>query len=154
VSSWAGGLARAAAAPAACAAALIGLLSAWVSAGGAGTVAKVRIEVSLAAIPMTSFTSRAAGPSSAHAYLTIRNLAGAADELTGGASPAARRVTLTTGPVTIPAHGVVTLSPFGADVTLAGVRHLLAGQHVPLTLFFRHGGRVTVEATVTAPGTP
>ena len=133
---------------------LIGLLSAWVGAGGAGTVARVRIEVTLAAIPMTSFTSRAGESSSAHTYLTIRNLAGAADELTGGASPAARRVTLTTGPVTIPAHGVVTLSPFGADVTLAGVRHLLAGQHVSLTLIFRHAGRITVEAAVTAPGTP
>jgi copper(I)-binding protein len=153
VSSWAGGLARAAAAPAACAAVLIGLLSFWVGAGGAGTIARVRIEVTLAAIPMTSFTSRIA-PSSAHTYLTIRNLAGAADELTGGASPAARRVTLTTGPVAIPAHGVVTLSPFGADVTLVGTRDLLDGQRVPLTLVFRHAGRITVEATVTAPGTP
>ena len=133
---------------------LIGLLSAWVGAGGAGTVARVRIEVTLAAVPMTSFTSRAGELSSAHTYLTIRNLAGAADELTGGASPAARRVTLTTGPVTIPAHGVVTLSPFGADVTLAGVRHLLDGQHVSLTLIFRHAGPITVEAAVTAPGTP
>jgi copper(I)-binding protein len=153
VSSWAGGLARAAAAPVVCAAALIGLLSAWVSAGGAGTIARVRIEVRLAAIPMTSFLSQGA-PSSAHTYLTIRNLAGAPDELTGAASPAARRVTLTTGPVTIPAHGDVTLTPFGPDVTLAGVRHLVAGQRVPLTLVFRHAGRITVEATVTAPGTP
>jgi copper(I)-binding protein len=150
VSSWAGGLARAAAAPAACAAVLIGLLSAWVSAGGAGTVARVRIEVTLAAIPMPA--GHAARPVSTRAYLTIRNLSGRPDELTGARSPAARRVTLS--PVAIPAHGTVTLTPFGADLTLIGPGHLLADQHVPLTLFFRHAGRVTIQATVTAPGTP
>ncbi|MGH3395309.1 MAG: copper chaperone PCu(A)C [Streptosporangiaceae bacterium] len=146
------GLARAAAAPAACAAVLIGLLSAWVSAGGAGTITKVRIEVTLAAIPMTSFVSPASHSLSARTYLTIRNLSGSPDELTGARTPAARRVTLP--PVAIPAHGTVTLTPFGADLTLIGPRRLRYGAHVPLTLVFRHAGRITVQATVTAPGTP
>lgn len=154
MSSWAGGLARAAAAPVLCAAVLIGLLSGWVSSGGAGTIARVRIEVTLAAIPMTSFplASPADRRSPARTYLTIRNQAGQADELSGASSPAARRVTVS--PVTIPAHGVVTLTPFGADVILIGARRLMTGEHVPLTLDFRHAGRITVQATVTAPGAP
>lgn len=56
--------------------------------------------------------------------------------------------------LSIPAHGIVTLSPFGSDVVLTGLGQLQAGQQVPLTLVFRRAGRVTVEATVTAPGAP
>lgn len=151
MSGWAGGLTRAAAAPVLCAAALIGLLSAWVSGGGAGTIARIRIEVTLAAIPMPA--GNAARPVSTRAYLTIRNLSGAPDELTGARTPAARRVTLAR-PVTIPAHGTVSLTPFGADPTLIGPLRLRYGQPVRLTLVFRHAGRITVQATVTAPGTP
>jgi copper(I)-binding protein len=151
VSAWAAGLAKAAAAPVLCAAALIGLLSAWVGGGGAGTIARIRIEVTLAAIPMPA--GNAARPVSARAYLTIRNLSGTPDELTGARTPAARRVTLAR-PVTIAAHGTVTLTPFGDDPTLIGPLRLHYGQPVPLTLVFRHAGRVTVQATVTAPGTP
>jgi copper(I)-binding protein len=153
VTSRAGGLARAAAAPLACAAVLIGLLSAWVSAGGAGTVVRVRIEVTLAAIPMTSFASQGARRPPARTYLTIKNEAGQPDVLTGARTPDARRAALSR-PVTIPARGTVTLTPFGPDVTLIGPRRLVAGQQVPLTLIFRRAGRITVQATVTAPGTP
>jgi hypothetical protein len=46
------------------------------------------------------------------------------------------------------------MSPFGDDVVLVGARQLRTGQHAALTLIFRHGGRVTIEATVTAPGSP
>ena len=46
--------------PVACAAVLTGLLSAWVASGGAGTLTRVRIQVSLAAVPMRAFTPRAA----------------------------------------------------------------------------------------------
>jgi len=151
VSSWAGGLARAAAAPVLCAAVLIGLLSGWVSSGGAGTIARVRIEVTLAAIPLAA--SPATGSrASTRVYLTIHNKAVLADVLRGADTPAARHVSL--HPVTIPGGGTVTLTPFGADLTLVGLRRLVAGQHVPLTLIFRHAGRITVQATVTAPGAP
>jgi copper(I)-binding protein len=148
VSSWAGGLARAAAAPVLCAAVLIGLLSGWVSSGGAGTIARVRIEITLAAIPLPRTSSQAF----TRVYLTIRNKAAQADVLSAASTPAARRVSLR--PVIIPARATVTLTPFGADLMLIGVRHLAAGQHVPLTLIFRHAGRITVQATVTAPGAP
>ena len=56
--------------------------------------------------------------------------------------------------MTVPAHGAVTLSPLGRDVVLAGTRGLTDGQKVPLTLIFRRAGRITIMATVTAPGSP
>ena len=51
-------LARAAAGPVVCAAVVIGLMSAWVATGGAGTITvnRTRILVTLAAIPMHSLT--------------------------------------------------------------------------------------------------
>jgi copper(I)-binding protein len=184
-------LARSAAAPVICAIALIGLLSGYVALSGA-RIAQVQIQVTLAALPLSTFGGSAgegstgqgstgegapggggAGTGLVGAYLTIRNLAGSADELTGASTPAARRVILTRhagvgaaatrggaspGPavagLTIAAHSAVTLSPFGSDVVLVGGARLRTGQHVPLTLTFRQAGRVTVEATVTAPGAP
>ncbi|HEY3978317.1 MAG TPA: copper chaperone PCu(A)C [Streptosporangiaceae bacterium] len=158
--AWRRDLIRSAAAPATCAAVLTGLLSAWVLAGGAGTISRVRIQVTLAAIPMTSFTARDS-PGRAAAYLTIRNLSGVPDDLTGASSPAARQVTLSrssagpaAGSLVIPARGTVTLTPFGRDLVLAGASGLRAGQRVPLILNFRRAGRITILATVTAPGAP
>jgi copper(I)-binding protein len=170
---WLRDLARAAAGPAICAAVVIGLLSAWVATGGAGTIttiSRVRIEVTLAAIPMHSLNP---GPADAPqppagAYLTIRNLSGTPDVLTAVSSRAASRVILTrhagSGPagpprsvlsgLPIPAHGTVALSPSGDDVVLIGGPRLLAGQQVPLTLTFRHAGQIMIEATVTIPGSP
>jgi copper(I)-binding protein len=157
---------RAGAAPAACAAVLIGLLSAWVATGGAGTITPVRIRISLAAVPMRGFTAAAdAAAKTVGTYLTIRNLSGTPDELISVRSPVARRIVLQrrtspAGPgsvvpaLTIPADASVTLSPFGNDVVLISPVPYEADGIVPLTLTFRHAGRVTVNATVTAPGTP
>jgi copper(I)-binding protein len=141
-------------APVLCAAAVTGLLSAWVSTGGAGTVSRVRLEVTFAALPVSSVPGGPTAP-----YLTIRNFSGQDYELTGASSPAARRVTVRRrgGPgagLVIPAHATVTFSPFGSDIELAGPRLLRAGELVPLTLVFGRAGRVTVEATVTPPGVP
>jgi copper(I)-binding protein len=183
-------LARSAAAPVICAIALIGLLSGYVALSGA-RIAQVQIQVTLAALPLSTFGGSTgegstgqgntgegtpgggAGTGPVGAYLTIRNLSGSADELTGASTPAARRVILTRhagvgaaatrgsaspGPavagLAIAAHSAVTLSPFGSDIVLVGATRLRTGQHVPLTLTFRQAGRVTVEATVTAPGAP
>ena len=170
---WLRDLARAAAGPVVCSAVVIGLLSAWVDTGGAGTitiVSRVRIEVTLAAIPMHSLNP---GPPDAPqppagTYLTIRNLSGTPDVLTAATSRVARRVILTrhagggrvgqVGSVlpglSIPGHGTLTLSPSGDDVVLIGGPRLLAGQQVPLTLTFRHAGQIMIEATVTIPGSP
>jgi copper(I)-binding protein len=170
---WLRDLARAAAGPVICAAVVIGLLSAWVASGGAGTItttSRVRIEVTLAAIPMHSLNPGPAGAPQPPegAYLTIRNLSGTPDALTAVSSPVARRVILTRhggaapasragsalAGLAIPARGTVRLSPSGDDVVLIGGPRLLAGQQVPLTLTFRNAGRVMIEATVTIPGAP
>ena len=159
-------LARAAIGPVICAVVLTGLLSAWVSAGGAGTLSRVKLQVSLAAVPMRAFTPRAAASARpATTFLTIRNLSGTPDELVAARSPIARHVVLTVrnglaGPrvvvsdLAIPAHGTLTLSPFGDDVVLQEPAPFETRQSVPLILTFRQAGTVTIEATVTAPGTP
>ncbi len=159
-------LARAAFGPVLCAVVLVGLLSAWVATGGAGTLSRVRLQVALAAVPMRAFTPQAAAAAgSATTFLTIRNLSGTPDELVAARSPIARQVVLTVhgGPdaprvavsgLDIPAHGTLTLSPFGDDVVLQHPAPYETASTVPLTLTFRHAGTVTVEATVTAPGTP
>ncbi len=157
-------LARGAIGPVICAVLLVALLSAWVATGGAGTLSRVRIQVSLAAVPMRAFTPKAASAiGTATTFLTIRNLSDTPDELIAARSPIARRVVLTTragpaGPRTVvaglavPADGTLTLSPFGNDVQDPSPFET-AGT-VPLILTFRNAGTVTIEATVTAPGTP
>jgi copper(I)-binding protein len=154
-------LVRAGLAPVICAAALIGLLSAWVATGGAGTVSRVTIRVGQAAVTLPSFSA----PGQAATFLTITNLGGP-DTLLSVRSPAASRVTFArhngsaAGPgvalrqMVIPAHATLSLNPFGPDIVLQDPRSLTVGASVPLVLTFRHGGRVTVYATVTPPGTP
>jgi hypothetical protein len=61
--------------PVICAVVLAGLLSAWVVTGGGGTITRVRLQVTLAAVPMRAFTARAAATvGAATTFLTIRNL--------------------------------------------------------------------------------
>jgi copper(I)-binding protein len=159
-------LARAAAAPVACAMVLTGLLAAWVGTGGAGTLTRVQIRITLAAVPMRGFTlhaDEAAG--AAHAYLSIHNLSSTPDELIAVRSPVAYRIVLTrrsglAGPATvvsglpIPGNGTLTLSPLGDDVVLEDPTPYESSPAVALTLVFRHAGQVTIDAPVTAPGTP
>ena len=157
---------RAAAIPVGCAVVLTGLLAAWVATGGAGTIHRVRMQVSVAAVPMRGYTAASAGAvHSAGMYLTIRNLTGQPDELTGVSSPAATRVLLTqrqtlTGPrttvhaLTVPAHGTLRLTPFGDDVILENPVAYETRNSVPLVLTFRHTGKLSVSASVSAPGTP
>ncbi len=164
--TWARDLLRAVAGPVICSVVLTGLLAAWVAAGGAGTLTRVRLQVTLAAVPMRAFTPRAAAAvGAATTFLTIKNLSGTPDELVAARSPIAGRVILTgrggpTAPRTVvadlvvPAHGTLTLSPFGDDLVLQDPAPFETSTAVPLTLTFRHAGTVTIDATVTAPGTP
>jgi copper(I)-binding protein len=154
-------LVRAALLPVICAAALIGLLSAWVATGGAGTISPVRIEIGQAAItlPAGSAADQAA------TYLVIRNLSGP-DVLLSVRTPVSGHVIFVrhagsaAGPgivlrrLAIPGHSTLSLSPFGVDIVLVDPGPLDIGAGVPLVLTFRHAGKVTVEATVTPPGTP
>ena len=164
--TWARDLLRAVAGPVICAVVLTGLLAAWVAAGGAGTLTRVRLQVTLAAVPMRAFTPRAAAAvGTATTFLTIKNLTGTPDELVAASSPIAGRVLLTgrSGPtaprvviadLVVPAHGTLTLSPFGDDLVLQDPTPFETSTAVPLTLTFRHAGTVTIDAPVTAPGTP
>jgi len=162
-------LARGAIGPVICAVLLVALLSAWVATGGAGTLSRVRIQVGLAAVPMRAFTPEAASAiGAATTFLTIRNLSDTPDELIAARSPIARHVLLTTrtGPdqktglrtvvagLAIPADGTLTLSPFGNDLVLQDPAPFETTSTVPLILTFRDAGTVTIQATVTAPGTP
>jgi copper(I)-binding protein len=154
-------LIRAALAPVICAAALIGLLSVWVASGGAGTVSRVTIRIGQAAVTLPS----SAAPGQAATYLTITNLGGP-DTLVSVRSSTANRVTFVrhagsaAGPgivlprMAIPGHGTLSLNPFGLDIVLQDPRSLSVGGSVLLVLTFRHAGRVTVDATITPPGTP
>lgn len=159
-------LARAAAAPVISAVLVTGLLSGWVITGGAGTVTRVEVRVTLAAVPMRAYVaSRARAIHAAPTYLTIRNLASVPDELLSVGSPVSSHVVLAGPPgprgarpvvrgITIPARGSVTLTPFSVDVVLMNPVRYEADMTVPLTLIFRHAGRVHVDAQVTAPGAP
>jgi copper(I)-binding protein len=159
-------MARAAAGPVACAAVLIGLLSAWVATGGAGgTIIPVRIQIAQAAVPMRSYPGAGIPSGPASTFLTIWNPTGQPDELLSVRSPVARDIVLrrSSGPedpgspvagLVIPARTRVTLTPFGNDVILIDPVRFERNSTVPLTLTFRHAGQVTVTADVTAPGTP
>jgi periplasmic copper chaperone A len=164
--AWLRDLLRGVAGPIICAVLLTGLLAAWVTTGGAGTLTRVRLQVTLAAVPMRAFTPRAAAAvGAATTFLTIMNLSGTPDELIAASSPIAGRVILTrrSGPtaprtvttdLVVPAHGTLTLSPFGDDLVLQDPAPFETSTAVPLTLTFRHAGTVTIDMPVTAPGTP
>jgi hypothetical protein len=139
-------LLRAVAGPLICAAVVTGLLAAWAGTGGGGTLTQVRLQVTQAAVPMRAFTPQAAAAvRTATTFLTIQNL-----------SPLARGVVLRQrgGPLVIPAHGTLTLTPFGDDLVLQQPSPYESRAAVPLTLTFRHSGTVTIDASVTGPGTP
>jgi periplasmic copper chaperone A len=159
-------LLRAVAGPLICAVVVTGLLAAWVGSGGGGTLTRVRLQITQAAVPMRAFTPQGADAvRTATTFLTIQNLSGTPDELLAARSPFARRVVLTqragsagtpaqVGALVIPAHGTLTLAPYGDDLVLQQPSPYESRATVPLTLTFRHAGTVTVDATVTGPGTP
>ena len=126
----------------------------------------MQIKISLAAVPMRAFTPKAAAAAGvAHTFLTIRNLSSTPDELIAVRSLIASRVVLArrgglAGPTTvisglpIQGNGTLTLSPLSDDAVLEDPVPFENSRDVQLTLVFRHAGEVTIEAPVTAPGTP
>jgi copper(I)-binding protein len=140
---------------------VIGLLAAWTSTGGGGTLTRIRLQVTQAAVPMRAFLpQQAAKVPTATTFLTIQNLSGTPDELIAARSPLARSVVLRQrdltegGVLVIPAHGTLALTPIGEDLVLQQPSPYESRATVPLTLTFRHSGTVTIDAPVTGPGTP
>ena len=157
-------LTRAAAAPLACGVVLVVLLATWVAGGGGGAVSRVRISITSATVPMVSYSAHSAAGRNAAVYLTMRNLTGSGDTLISASSPSAGRVVVARSGlgerasiparITVPAHGSVSLSPFGADLVLIHPHALMAGEQILLRLRFQRAGLIMVTASVTPPGTP
>jgi len=155
-------LVRPVALPVACAVLLTGLLSAWVSTGGGGTLRRMPLKFELAAISSPPASASASG---AATYLVIKNLAGP-DQLLSARASVSRRVVFarrgtesigtggTLPALPILARSTTSLSPLGADLVLVGSGALQVGETVPVTLTFRHAGRITVDFVVTPAGTP
>ena len=86
---------RAIAGPAICAVVVTGLLAVWAGTGAGGTLTRVRLQVTQAAVPMRAFTPQASAEvHAATTFLTITNLSGTPDELVAARSPLARSVVL------------------------------------------------------------
>jgi copper(I)-binding protein len=153
-------LLRGAVAPVTCAVLLVVLLSAWVVSGGDGSITRVTIDVTAATIAMPATPG-----GEAVAYLSLEDL-GTAQRLVAATTPDARDTEFVqhdgsaAGPgrrlsaLLIPEHGDLSLSPFGSDIVLVHPAALTPGEVVPLTLTFSGAGKLTVQATVTPPGTP
>jgi copper(I)-binding protein len=152
VARWPAELVRAAAGPVICAVVLTGLLAGWAAARGAGTLTRVRLQVTLAAVPMRAFTPQAADAvGAAQPYLVIRNLSPVPDELIAVRTPIAGRVVFIQGALggrqtqvaglAVPAAGTLTLSPLTGGLLIEHPAPFENRRTVPLTLVFRHPGR-------------
>jgi len=154
-------LLKAAIAPVLSAAALVGLLTIWTVSGGAGTLRRVHVDVTLAAIPLSFRPGAGNALPAATTYLEIRNL-GSHDDLVGARSPMARGALLVRrgrtplaargrlAKIPLPAGSTLDLSPFGTDLVLIRPRPLHIGEIVPVTLDFQYSGPVRIDLIVTA----
>jgi hypothetical protein len=122
----------------------------------------------LAAAPGIEVTAAWARPTPPGAttgavYVVVTNRGRSADALVSASSPAAARVefhvmsmaggVMSMRPMALPATlapgATLTFAPGGAHIMLTGLKApLAAGAHVPLTLTFRTGGAVRVDALV------
>ncbi|MGW6909869.1 copper chaperone PCu(A)C [Streptomyces sp. NPDC054940] len=153
------GLLAALAPIAACSVAL-GALTTWVNSGSAGGPARVAVTEGRVFLPFGDVRDTAA-------FFRITNTGGADDRLlkvtssaVGGEATLSRhRMTSgrmayaqTVDSARVPAGDGLAMSPFGLDVTLRAKPGWRAGDLVPFTLHFEHGGRVEVSAVVVRPG--
>ena len=147
---------KAALVPVAAGAVTMAALSIWTVTGHAGSPARIHVENAWVMTPTAPQTA---------AYFTVANTGDAADDLLEVRTPIAdmtmlgRQVThagagqmVMGGALTVPAHGVVRMTPFTADVMFRPRDPLPVGRRVPFTLVFRHSGPVRVTAVVAPPG--
>ncbi|MET9692511.1 copper chaperone PCu(A)C [Streptomyces sp. NPDC006514] len=143
----------------ACALALAGL-TAWTSAGAAGSPPQIAAGNGRVLLPDGRGRDTAA-------FFDITNIGGADDQLTDVTSSGVEKTLLsrrestglgpdvvrTAAPVRVPAGGTVTMSPLDLSVTTRtkGSRWE-AGDMVPFVLHFRYSAPVEVMAVVVRPG--
>ncbi|MFF4500976.1 copper chaperone PCu(A)C [Streptomyces sp. NPDC001401] len=137
----------------------LGGLTTWVSAGKAGSPARVAVSNGRIFLPYGNTTETAA-------FFDVTNLGGADDRLVGVTSSATSgRITLSrhrmigggvaaradVSSAAVPAGGEVSMSPDGLDVTLTAEARMRAGDLVPFTLRFERSGSVETLAVVIRP---
>lgn len=143
---------------AACAVALGGL-TAWTAIGAAGRPACLGVTDARVILPF-------GGDAQTAAFFQLRNTGGSDDDLvavtspdTGHAQLAHTFVRAGTGTMamaasaTVPAHGTLSMSPYGLDV-MVDLDHpprLRAGELVPFVLHFRDSGSIRIAAVVVRP---
>ncbi|MFG3407416.1 copper chaperone PCu(A)C [Streptomyces sp. NPDC048142] len=135
--------------------AAVGGLSAWTTAGYAGSPANIEIREARVLLPVIPGRNT-------NAYFHIVNTGGAPDRLRSVSTSAAPDPELTvhrmnaangayrerSGAVDIPAYGEVEMSQHGAAVTLPADASWRPGDRVTFTLDFQRYGTVTVDAVV------
>ncbi|TGB15163.1 copper chaperone PCu(A)C [Streptomyces sp. MZ04] len=133
-------------------------LSAWTAAGAAGSAPELRVTAARVLLPSE-------GNASTAAVFRIRNTGGAADRLISVSSPTMGEAMLSRdAPVgeraarmsmvdsaTVPAHGTLTMTPYGLDVMVELREPLRLGQRVEFSLRFEDAGSLTTEALVVRP---
>ncbi|MFB7252987.1 copper chaperone PCu(A)C [Streptomyces nojiriensis] len=144
---------------AACMLALTGL-TAWTSAGAAGSPPQIAAGNGRVILPDGSGRDTAA-------FFDITNIGGADDQLTEVTSSGVEKTLLSrressglgadlvraAGPVRVPAGGTVTMSPFDLSVTTRTKEtRWQAGDMVPFVLHFRYSAPVELMAVVVRPG--
>ncbi|WP_438295422.1 copper chaperone PCu(A)C [Streptomyces sp. HUAS TT7] len=150
---------RACLAPVTACAVALGGLTAWAGSGQAGSPARIEVRGGQALLPYVESGETAV-------FFRIANSGGSDDQLvaatmTGTDEKAALTRHRATGhnaayrygadSVTVPAGSGLTMSPHGVAVTLRAEPGWRAGDRLPFTLHFRHGGRVETTAVVVRP---
>lgn len=142
----------------ACLTALVGL-TAWTSAGAAGSPARVEVGVGRVFLPYADKERTAA-------FFTISNTGGADDQLVSVSSPALDEVMISrhervgegadamgmVASVDVPAGSRLTMTPGSVDVMATVKVRWREGDAVPFVLHFRRSGPVDAVAFVVRPG--
>ncbi|BBJ45766.1 membrane protein [Streptomyces antimycoticus] len=151
---------RAAAAPFCACVLALGGLATWTASGNAGRPPRIGVTDAQLFLP-------APGVPRTAVFFRVTNTGGMQDRLVEVTSSAvAEGISLSRHRMTgrgaasrqladslpVPAGGTLDMSPFTSDVTVPAAARWRAGDLVPFTLRFEHGGRVETNAVVVRPG--
>ncbi|MDX3536557.1 copper chaperone PCu(A)C [Streptomyces sp. MB09-01] len=141
----------------ACLTALVGL-TAWTTAGAAGTPARIEVGIGRVFLPYADKERTAA-------FFRISNTGGSGDQLVSVTSPVVEAVMLnrhespagadsmrTVPSAEIPAGSTLQMTPSTLDVVMTVKGRWQVGDAVPFVLHFRNSGPVEAVAFVVRPG--